>query len=93
MASRNVEKVKFPVIDMLRNEQEEEKNRSVEKDDFSEVVKEDFKKILLLRFSSLKTQSGTLEGTSSGSCVTTFWQKNPISFICFDNRTAISSPF
>ena len=54
MASRNVEKVKFPVIDMLRNEQEEEKNRSVEKDDFSEVVKEDFQKILLLRFSSWK---------------------------------------
>ena len=46
MASRNIEKVKFPVVDMLRNEQEEKKNSSVEKDDFSEVVKEEFQKIL-----------------------------------------------
>ena len=46
MASRNIEKVKFPVVDMLRNEQEEKKNTSVEKDDFSEVVKEYFQKII-----------------------------------------------
>jgi len=42
MASRNTEKMQFPVLDMLRKEQEEKKNISVEKDDFSEVVQEDF---------------------------------------------------
>ena len=44
MASRDIEKMQFPVLDMLRNEQKEKKNVSVEKDDFSEVVKEDSKK-------------------------------------------------
>ena len=43
MASRDIEKMQFPVLDMLRNEQKEKKNVSVEKDDFSEVVKEDSK--------------------------------------------------
>ena len=55
MASRNIEKVKFPVVDMLRNEQEEKKSSSVEKDDFSEVVKEDFLKIYF-DFHPLKTR-------------------------------------
>ena len=44
MASRDIKKMQFPVLDMLRNEQKEKKNVSVEKDDFSEVVKEDFQK-------------------------------------------------
>ena len=44
MASRDIEKMQFPVLDMLRNEQKDKKNVSVEKDDFSEVVKEDSKK-------------------------------------------------
>ena len=46
MASRDTEKMKFPMVDILRKEQEEKKNISVEKDDFSEVVQEDFLKIL-----------------------------------------------
>ena len=50
MASRDIEKMQFPVLDMLRNEQKEKKNVSVEKDDFSEVVKEDSKKKTELRF-------------------------------------------
>ena len=41
MASRDTEKMKFPMVDILRKEQEEKKNISVEKDDFSEVVQED----------------------------------------------------
>ena len=45
MASRKAEKVQFPMLDMLRKEQEEKKNTSTEKDGFSEVVQEDFKKI------------------------------------------------
>ena len=46
MASRDTEKMKFPMVDILRKEQEEKKNISVEKDDFSEVVQEDSLKIL-----------------------------------------------
>ena len=44
MASRKAEKVQFPMLDMLRKEQEEKKNTSTEKDGFSEVVQEDFQK-------------------------------------------------
>ena len=58
MASRDIEKMQFPVLDMLRNEQKEKKNVSVEKDDFSEVVKEDSK----------KTESGSLERTLRRKC-------------------------
>ena len=64
MVSRNIEKMQFPVLDMLRNEQKEKKNVSVEKDDFSEVIKED----------SQKKKSGSSERTSkrqSGSYVAT----------------------
>ena len=52
------------MLDMLRNEQKEKKNVSVEKDDFSEVIKED----------SQKKKSGSSERTSkrqSGSYVAT----------------------
>ena len=66
MVSRNIEKMQFPVLDMLRNEQKEKKNVSVEKDDFSEVIKED----------SQKKKSGSSERTSkrqSGSYVATIW--------------------
>lgn len=50
MASRDIEKMQFPVLDMLRNEQKEKKNVSVEKDDFSEVVKADSKKNRVRKF-------------------------------------------
>ena len=54
MASRNTEKMHFPVLDMLRKEQEQKKNISVEKDDFSEVVQEDFRKYRLINISSVQ---------------------------------------
>ena len=50
MASRDIKKMQFPVLDMLRNEQKEKKNVSVEKDDFSEVVKEDSQKNSVRKF-------------------------------------------
>ena len=59
MVSRNIEKMQFPVLDMLRNEQKEKKNVSVEKDDFSEVIKED----------SQKKKSGSSERTSKRQSV------------------------
>lgn len=43
MASRKAEKIQFPMLDMLRKEQEEKKNTSTEKDGFYEVVQENFK--------------------------------------------------
>ena len=52
MASRSTEKMQFLVLDMLRKEQEEKKNISVQKDDFSEVVQEDFRKYRLINISS-----------------------------------------
>ena len=52
MASRNTDKMQFLVLDMLRKEQEEKKNISVQKDDFSEVVQEDFRKYRLINISS-----------------------------------------
>ena len=52
MASRNTEKMQFLVLDMLRKEQEEKKNISLQKDDFSEVVQEDFRKYRLINISS-----------------------------------------
>ena len=52
MTSRSTEKMQFLVLDMLRKEQEEKKNISVQKDDFSEVVQEDFRKYRLINISS-----------------------------------------
>ena len=49
MASRDIEKIKFPILDMLKKEQQ--KNISTEeKDEFSEILQEDFK-ICLWEFS------------------------------------------
>ena len=49
MASRDIEKIKFPILDMLKKEQQ--KNISTEeKDEFSEILQEDFK-ICLSEFS------------------------------------------
>ena len=63
MASRNIEKMQFPVLDMLRNEQKEKKNVSVEKDDFSEVIKEDSQKKSRSSERTSRRQSGSFVAT------------------------------